>query len=110
MTAQTVTTIIPEGDALPADSVRLLWDKRRMMRNGEFLDKVDRKGAGTNILHLVPHGSVRRSVMTNEDRAPTPDELKKMEQAVDLGMREGAWGMSTGLIYEPVSNYYVAAD
>jgi N-acyl-D-amino-acid deacylase len=68
---------------------------------GEFLDKVDQNGAGTNILHLVPHGSVRRQVMKNDDRVPTADELQKMKQWVDRGMREGAWGMSTGLIYVP---------
>ena len=41
MTMQTVTTIIPAGDALPADSVGLLCKERRMMmRNGEFLDEM----------------------------------------------------------------------
>jgi N-acyl-D-amino-acid deacylase len=71
------------------------------VRVGEFLDKVDQDGAGTNILHLVPHGSVRRQVMKSENRAPTAEELDQMRQLVDRGMREGAWGMSTGLIYVP---------
>ena len=68
---------------------------------GDLLDKVDEKGAGTNILHLVPHGAVRARVMKSENRAPTPDELDEMKQLVDRGMRDGAWGMSTGLIYVP---------
>lgn len=71
------------------------------VRVGEFLDKVDHNGAGTNILHLIPHGSVRRQVMKSENRAPTAEELDQMRQVVDRGMREGAWGMSTGLIYVP---------
>jgi N-acyl-D-aspartate/D-glutamate deacylase len=68
---------------------------------GELLDKVDENGAGTNILHLVPHGAVRGRVMKTANRAPTDDELERMKRLVDRGMREGAWGMSTGLIYVP---------
>ncbi len=69
----------------------------------KFLDNVDRQGAGCNIAHLIPHGGVRRTAMRSERRAPTPEELQKMEALVDQGMREGAWGMSTGLIYPPSS-------
>jgi N-acyl-D-amino-acid deacylase len=36
-------------------------------------------------------------------RAPTAAELAKMEELVDRGMREGAVGLSTGLIYLPGS-------
>ena len=68
---------------------------------GKFYDQVDRQGAGTNILHLVPHGSVRQKVVGSAKRAPTDDELEQMKQLADRGMREGAWGMSTGLIYVP---------
>jgi N-acyl-D-aspartate/D-glutamate deacylase len=39
--------------------------------------------------------------MKNENRAPTDDELKKMESLVEAGMKDGAWGMATGLIYTP---------
>lgn len=67
----------------------------------EFLDKVDAGGAGTNVAHLVPHGSVREAVFGKLRREPTADELSQMKQLVELGMREGAWGMSTGLIYVP---------
>lgn len=67
----------------------------------KLLDQVDQQGAGTNIIHLVPHGAVRARVMKSENRAPTPDELERMKQLVDQGMRDGAWGMSTGLIYVP---------
>lgn len=67
----------------------------------KFYAAVDREGFGTNVLHLVPHGSVRRAVMKNANRPPTPDELKRMEHLVEQGMRQGAWGLSTGLIYVP---------
>lgn len=58
-------------------------------------------GVGTNVIHQVPHNAVRMKVMGNANRAPTADELKQMEALVDRGMRDGAWGLSTGLIYNP---------
>jgi N-acyl-D-aspartate/D-glutamate deacylase len=39
--------------------------------------------------------------MGNSNRAPTANELRLMEDLVDKGMRDGAWGLSTGLIYNP---------
>jgi N-acyl-D-aspartate/D-glutamate deacylase len=56
---------------------------------------------GTNVIHQVPHNNVRRRVMKNANRAPTADELRKMEELVDRAMTDGAWGLSTGLIYNP---------
>jgi predicted amidohydrolase YtcJ len=67
----------------------------------QLLDAVDDHGAGTNVIHLVPHGAVRASVMGNADRAPTDKELAAMKALVERGMKAGAWGMSTGLIYLP---------
>ena len=66
-----------------------------------FYDKLDKDGVGTNVAHLVPHNAVRSRAMGNANRAPTADELKKMEELVDAGMRDGAWGLATGLIYTP---------
>jgi N-acyl-D-amino-acid deacylase len=39
--------------------------------------------------------------MKSENRAPSPDELAEMKRLFERGMREGACGMSTGLIYVP---------
>lgn len=62
---------------------------------------IDKNGAGTNVIHLIPHGSIREIVMKNAERAPTPDELSQMKKLIDREMQSGAWGMSTGLIYIP---------
>ncbi|MHB1421718.1 MAG: N-acyl-D-amino-acid deacylase family protein [Gemmataceae bacterium] len=56
---------------------------------------------GTNVIHQVPHNDVRQRVMKNANRAPTADELRRMEELVDRAMKDGAWGLSTGLIYNP---------
>ncbi len=71
---------------------------------GDYYEKIDHHGAGTNVVHLVPHGSIRRRAMGgSKDRRPTGDERQKMRELTAQGMRDGAWGMSTGLIYTPGS-------
>jgi N-acyl-D-aspartate/D-glutamate deacylase len=56
---------------------------------------------GTNVIHQVPHNAVRQQVMGNANRLPTAAELRKMEDLVEQGMKDGAWGFSTGLYYNP---------
>ena len=41
--------------------------------------------------------------MDEANRPPSPRELAQMQDLVDKGMRDGAWGMATGLIYAPGS-------
>ena len=67
----------------------------------EFLGRSKEKPLTVNLATLIAHGSVRRRVMGLGDRAPTPEELKQMEDLVERGMKEGAVGLSTGLIYVP---------
>ena len=61
------------------------------------------RGVGVNIAQLVPHGSVRRAVMGMQDREATGEELDRMRELVATGMREGAFGLSSGLYYSPGS-------
>jgi N-acyl-D-amino-acid deacylase len=69
-----------------------------------YYKKIDTDGAGTNILHLLPHGSLRNQVMQGDkNRPPSPDELKKMRELAERAMLDGACGMATGLIYTPGS-------
>ncbi len=60
-------------------------------------------GLGVNVALLVPHGSVRRSVMGMADRSPTNEELEHMSDLVRRGMDAGAYGLSSGLFYAPGS-------
>jgi N-acyl-D-aspartate/D-glutamate deacylase len=66
-----------------------------------YFKKLEQGGIGSNVIHQVPHNDVRMKIMGNANREPTPDELKRMEDLVDEGMHAGAWGLSTGLIYNP---------
>ena len=54
-----------------------------------------------NFASLMGHNAVRRAVMKLSRRNPSPEELVKMEAIMDQGMRDGAVGLSTGLIYIP---------
>jgi predicted amidohydrolase YtcJ len=67
----------------------------------KYLALIDAHGAGANVIHLVPLGSVRSAIMGTADRAPTTDELERMKNLVARGMDAGAWGISSGLIYVP---------
>ncbi len=68
---------------------------------GEFLGRIKQIPLAVNLSTLIAHGSVRRRILGLEDRGPTQEELTRMEQLVDRGMKEGAVGLSTGLIYVP---------
>lgn len=57
-----------------------------------------------NVGFFAGHGWVRRRVIGLDNRDPTPDELRHMAALVDSTMRQGALGLSTGLLYVP-ANY-----
>ncbi len=66
-----------------------------------YLDRLDKQGIALNVAPLVGHGTIRHNIMDYENREPTESELKEMKNLVDQAMIQGAWGMSTGLIYPP---------
>jgi N-acyl-D-amino-acid deacylase len=66
-----------------------------------FFSRLDSVKTSINVATLIGHNTVRRSVMGESDRDPTPEEQQRMEQVVEQGMIDGAVGLSTGLIYIP---------
>ena len=69
----------------------------------EYFSKLESLGIGPNVMHLVGHGTVRASVMRQEARSPTEEELEQMKKLIAQGMAEGAVGFSSGLFYAPGS-------
>lgn len=67
----------------------------------EFLARLDGAPPAIHFALMVGHGTIRRAVLGNEDRAPTPEELVRMKDMVAQAMREGAFGLSSGLKYVP---------
>ena len=66
-----------------------------------YLDSARRLKTGINVAFLVGHNDIRRSVMGMSDKAPTEDQLTRMKALVAKAMRDGAFGISTGLLYLP---------
>ncbi|MEZ6132267.1 MAG: serine hydrolase [Planctomycetaceae bacterium] len=67
----------------------------------DYFALVECKGLPVNIVQTVGHTQVRRMVLGEADRRPSPDELKQMQDLVREGMKAGAIGVSTALIYPP---------
>lgn len=69
-----------------------------------FFDEIRQAGMTLNVATLIGHGSVREQGMGGKFiRAPSDEQLAAMKQIVDQAMKDGAVGMSTGLIYVPGS-------
>lgn len=67
----------------------------------KFLNGYQKNPLTVNLATLIAHGSVRRDVLGTANREPTLEEMQKMEALVEKGMKDGAVGLSTGLIYVP---------
>ena len=66
-----------------------------------YMDSVRVAKPGINVGYLIGHNDVRRAVLRMDARAPSADELQRMQRLVAEGMRDGAFGLSTGLLYLP---------
>jgi N-acyl-D-amino-acid deacylase len=67
----------------------------------EYLNRLEKREIAVNVVPLVGHGNLRAYVMGLDNRAPTETELKGMKRQLAKALEEGAFGMSTGLIYPP---------
>jgi N-acyl-D-amino-acid deacylase len=68
---------------------------------GEFADRLGSGGLGLHVAPLVGHVTVRASVMGYAQRPPAAHELAAMQELVRSAMRDGCFGLSTGLVYPP---------
>src|SRR5687767_4201717 len=84
-----VTTVITGNCGDSADDLK------------RFFWRLDSMKTSINVASLVGHNTVRRLAMGLDKRLATVDEQKKMEDLVAQAMKDGAVGLSTGLIYLP---------
>jgi N-acyl-D-amino-acid deacylase len=66
-----------------------------------FFQRIDSLHPSINIASLVGHNTIRDQVMHHDNRLPTTAEQQQMESLVEKAMKDGAVGLSTGLIYIP---------
>jgi N-acyl-D-amino-acid deacylase len=91
---QGVTTVRPGADG--SGSYKISETKRMW----------ERQGIGTNAVLTIGFNELRSEVLEgNQLRSPTEKELETMKSAVRQAMREGAWGISTGIEYDGLNIY-----
>ena len=95
--AQGVTTIVVGADGSSP------WPLR------EYFDSIDDLPPALNVAAMVGHGTIRRAVLGDDyRRAVTAAEVAAMAAMVEEGMQAGAFGLSSGLEYDP--GFYSGTD
>ena len=97
-------SIAPQTDLTLASLQRAL-DHYKLRLDWTTLDgyfkRLEKQGTPLNIGTYVGAGQVREAVLGDVDRDPTPAEMEKMKDLVAQAMQDGAFGISTALIYPP---------
>jgi len=70
---------------------------------GEYLEHVEASGVAPNFGTFVSAATVRMNVLGMDDVDPTPEQLQLMKAQVAQAMQEGAFGLTTALIYAPAT-------
>ncbi len=97
-------SIAPQNDALiqadhdSYDHLKITPDWRTL---SQYFSRLEKQGMGINLATYVGATQVRRMVLGDADVQPTPEQLERMKELVRQGMREGAVGLSTSLMYSP---------
>jgi len=76
-------------------------DGRSQLPLDEHMEAVAQLPPGVNYAMLVGQGSVRGSTIGWENRPASEAEIEQMQDMVREAMRQGAFGLSTGLEYAP---------
>ncbi len=69
------------------------------LKMSEFLNEVEKRKISANFVTLIGHSTLRRSFLGDEVRDMTEDENKMMSRILKKGMKEGGFGLSSGLTY-----------
>ena len=75
---------------------------------GEYLEHLVGRGISPNVASFIGATTVRIHELGYEDRAPTAEELERMQGLVRQAMEEGALGVGSSLIYAPA--FYAKTD
>jgi len=70
---------------------------------GEYISKLESRGIAINVVPLVGYANIRIAILGHEGREPTKKEMDDMKEILINALNDGAFGMSTGLRYDPQS-------
>jgi N-acyl-D-amino-acid deacylase len=89
---------IIKADKVSYEHLKIVPDWRTL---AEYFARLEKQGLGINLATYVGATQVRRMVLGDEDKQPTPAELERMKTLVREAMEQGAVGVSTSLQYAP---------
>jgi dihydroorotase/N-acyl-D-amino-acid deacylase len=67
----------------------------------QYFARLEKQGMGINLASYVGATQVRRMVLGDDDKQPSPEQLVQMKTLVRDAMKDGAVGVSTSLEYAP---------
>ena len=67
----------------------------------QYFARLEKQGMGINLASYVGATQVRRMVLGDDDKQPSPEQLAQMKTLVREAMKDGAVGLSTALEYAP---------
>ena len=67
----------------------------------QYFARLEKQGMGINLASYVGATQVRRMVLGDDDKQPTPAQLEQMKALVREAMQDGTVGVSTALEYAP---------
>lgn len=73
------------------------------VKMSEYIHKLEESGISLNVVPLVGYANIRIAVMGYDAREPTISEREEMKEILINALEDGAFGMSTGLRYDPQS-------
>ncbi len=76
---------------------------------GGYFKRLERQGISVNVGSFVGATQVRRCVLGEESREPTPAEMDEMKRLVTEAMKDGAMGLSVALLVPP-NTYHTTAQ
>ena len=90
------------GEArLSSDWAAILGDRLTWRSLAEYREVLDAAKPAINTVQFVGHNTLRSSVVGYGATESSPSQMKDMERLLAESLDEGAWGLTTGLIYQP---------
>ena len=89
------------GDSMAPTGPATVDPDKKYRTVAEFLDAVENARPATNFAMLAGHGTVRDAVMGYSSGKASPEQIEEMKKVTAKAMEDGAFGISSGLIYPP---------